>query len=198
LLVCDTPDAPLLQHGNYTQMFQNLFQEPLESFDVTKNEYPQKEYDSYIITGSRYSAYEDVEWIHKLKQFVRDLDKKGAKIVGICFGHQIVAEALGGKVSKNPGGWEIGWTRLKLNDDGKRVFGREWLDIQEMHQDHVSVVPPGFTVLGATAICPVQVMQKSNIVTLQGHPEFKHEFVKQLISIRTNKGIFTEDQQDRA
>ncbi len=87
----------------------------LEPFDVRQFQYPTSldPFDALFITGSRHSAYQDLDWIHALKQFIQ---KSFGQIVfiGICFGHQILAEALGGQVSKNPLGWEVGVTDIHI------------------------------------------------------------------------------------
>ena len=117
LLQCDHV-LPALQpeHGDYPQMFTRFLKTEhhdvnLTFFDVTKMEYPKFDsppFDAYVITGSSFSAYEDLEWIHVLKQYVRALCRQKQKTVGICFGHQIMAEALGGKVEKSNKGWGVG------------------------------------------------------------------------------------------
>jgi GMP synthase-like glutamine amidotransferase len=103
LLICDTPAPSLVtKFGDYKHLFTLLLQHPsitIDSFDVTAGIYPKDPsiYDSFLMTGSMYSAYDDVEWIHKLVAFIRQIDSTNQKIVGICFGHQLLAHALGGK-----------------------------------------------------------------------------------------------------
>ncbi|KAJ7254658.1 class I glutamine amidotransferase-like protein [Mycena haematopus] len=81
----------------------------------------------------------------------------GETLAGICFGHQIIARALGGQCVPNAAGWEVGPTRITLTDLGKAVFGVESLHIQEMHHDHASL-PPTFHLLGSTPVCANQGM----------------------------------------
>jgi GMP synthase-like glutamine amidotransferase len=79
--------------------------------------------DALLLTGSRYSAYASDAWITRLKEYIRWVYKESTcKLIGICFGHQIVAEALDGKVEKNVLGWEVGWTRIAINDKGRTMF----------------------------------------------------------------------------
>lgn len=95
------------------------------AYDVTAMEYPESvdTLDGLVLTGSKYSAYDTDEWILKLKRFVSTtFSTSNCPIIGICFGHQIIAEALGGKVVLNPVGWEVGWTPISLNARGKEIF----------------------------------------------------------------------------
>ncbi|KAJ3319917.1 hypothetical protein HDV06_005816 [Boothiomyces sp. JEL0866] len=190
----DRPAEELIgEHGDYVQMFSDLFGE-LDAYNVTKEIYPTNaaDYDLFIITGSRYSCYEDIPWITKLKEFVRLYDKTPIKFFGVCFGHQIIAEALGGKVLPNDKGWEIGWISVRLNEGGQKILSKDTIAIQSMHKDHVVQLPPGFTALGSTELSPIQCMYKPHkYFTIQGHPEFSAAYTKALINMRLKAGIFT-------
>ena len=108
------------------------------------------------------------------------------KMIGVCFGHQILAEALWGKVVKNNLGWEIGWTELTLSTDGSSFLksdDKRFIRMHEMHQDHVIKTPPGFTILASTNISENQIMMKQGrFLGIQAHPEYHagivHEFIK--------------------
>ncbi|KAI0067118.1 class I glutamine amidotransferase-like protein [Artomyces pyxidatus] len=219
LLVCDTPPPPVRNaHGDYTQIFTTLFRSALpegltefvlDAYDVRgKMEYPSDgvldSYRGVVITGSAASAYEDVPWINKLVEWVARLasTKPEIKIIGICFGHQIIARAMGGSCVPNSGKWEVGVTEVALSPVGKRIFGAETINIEQMHRDHVPDVPPSFHLLGSTPIAPVQGMVRFadaaepaealppiHILTLQGHPEFTASIVKELVDIRSASGI---------
>lgn len=228
LLVCDTPLASVsAEHGDYHVIFTQLLHASgkelgiadiadkccLDPFDVVhKMEYPTDHqldaYDGLLITGSKASAYEDVEWINRLVAFVARvaITKPHVKIVGICFGHQIVARALGGRCVRNDGKWEVGPTQVTLTGLGKEVFGVESLYIQEMHQDHVPEVPPTFHLLGSTDVAPNQGMVRFrsasphasptrlsdvHIVTVQGHPEFNEPIVSKIVAARAQAGILS-------
>ncbi|KAK7052321.1 glutamine amidotransferase type-1 domain-containing protein [Favolaschia claudopus] len=238
LLACDTLMPSVVEeHGDYDVLFPILLHSAgkqlgiddiaskckLDYYDVVKKmEYPTDEqldtYDGILITGSKASAYEDIEWINKLVEFTARVatTKPKLKIVGICFGHQIVARALGGRCVKNGGKWEVGPTAVALTALGKEVFGVDTLSvltastletpqyIEEMHQDHVPEVPPTFHLLGSTVVSVNQGMVRfdspresqspvalSNIhiFTVQGHPEFNEPIVTKLVAARKAQGI---------
>ncbi|KAF7324802.1 Glutamine amidotransferase type-1 domain-containing protein [Mycena kentingensis (nom. inval.)] len=228
VLICDTlPPAVVSAHGAYDVLFTTLFRASasalglspdtitIQAFDVVeKMEYPNKEdldaCAGVLLTGSKASAYEDIEWINKLVQFTASLasDRPTLKIVGICFGHQIIGRALAGRVIKNDGKWEVGPTPLQLTPLGKQVFGSEELNIQEMHQDIVPEVPPQFHLLGSTNVAANQGMVRFvgggappsplsladiHILTVQGHPEFTAPIISILADLRGKAGILTPE-----
>jgi len=186
------------------------------TYDVRNaKEYPSTDildtYDGIIITGSSASAYEDVEWINKLVSWVADIatNKPRIKIIGICFGHQVVARALGGECVSNSK-WEVAVTEVILTDLGHRIFGVPSINIQQMHRDHVPTIPPLFHLLGSTTMTRNQGMvqfsdpdaripvpggsiPQIHILTLQGHPEFTAGIVKKVIRARSESGVMDKD-----
>lgn len=138
ILETDIPIPSIVaKYGGYGGVFEDLFdraglkqQLHLSMYDVTHDgaSYPDpKDIDAILITGSKASAYEDKAWINRLVQYTQDLldgdDVK--KVIGVCFGHQIVGRALGAKVAVSPHGWEISVTDVELTEKGKEVFGLE-------------------------------------------------------------------------
>ena len=169
------------EFGEYPAMFVALLgrldpQLEFAVYDVEEGEYPADidEVDAYLITGSKSSVYDDKPWIADLMDFVRELDARGKKIVGICFGHQLVAQALGGRTEKSPKGWGVGLHDYRFSSspdwhDG----GRDDFHILVSHQDQVTVPAEGSEVLAGSAFCPNAVCQLGrHILTFQGHPEF--------------------------
>jgi len=132
-----------------------------------------------MLTGSRASVYEELEWIARAKEFVRRLGNEKRKIMGICFGHQLVAESFDGRVSKNPKGWEVGWASFELSPDAKKELGQTTpVDLYYTHQDAVLTLPTGFKSLGGNEKTAFQGMYKDNsVITFQGHPEFPKEII---------------------
>jgi len=227
LLVCDIPIPEVVkEYGEYPMIFDRLFRSSLpngladfvlDAYDVRNaKKYPQLDlpdtYDGIIISGSSASAYEDVEWINELVSWVAEIatSRPHIKIIGICFGHQIIARALGGECVSNGGKWEVAITEVVLTDLGQRIFGEPSLNIQQMHRDHVPTVPSSFHLLGSTSISRNQGMvqfsdldasptvvdrpiPQIHILTLQGHPEFTAGVVKEVIKVRGERGIIDKD-----
>jgi len=111
ILETGAPPAPLIaRFGRYPAMFERLLGAGFDhaSYDVAAGELPARveDHDGYLITGSPAGVYEPLEWIAPLLDFLRAA--RGAKLVGVCFGHQALAQALGGHVEKSERGWGVG------------------------------------------------------------------------------------------
>lgn len=175
------------EFGDYSAMFARLLGPgfDVESFDVQSGELPDlASYDAYLITGSPAGVYDPLPWIAPLEQFIRDAGD--AKMVGICFGHQVMAEALGGKVEKSDKGWGTGLHRYTI------VHSEPWIDtagtiaIPASHQDQVIVQPPNTEVVAASDFTPLAALAWTNrpAISFQFHPEFSPAFAKALIEKR--------------
>lgn len=181
------------EFGEYPDMFMALLGrvDPTLEFtvyDVEQGEYPADidEVDAYLITGSKSSVYDDKPWIATLMEFVRELDRRRKKLVGICFGHQLVAQALGGRTEKSPKGWGVGLhthhfnTAPSWHDDA----GAD-LDILVSHQDQVVTNAAGARVLASSEFCENAVCQiGEHILTFQGHPEFVPAYSREIMEFR--------------
>ncbi len=188
------------EFGEYPDMFVDLLRsaDPTLEFvvyDVEKGEYPQDidEVDAYLMTGSKASVYEDKDWIHKLEKFVRTLHQRSKRLVGICFGHQMVAQALGGKTEKSAKGWGVGAHRATFSELPR------WHDQQSpdftllvSHQDQVVDPAPGSVVWASSDFCANAVCQLGDhILTFQGHPEFVKGYSETILNLR--RDIIGED-----
>ncbi|CAE6468577.1 unnamed protein product [Rhizoctonia solani] len=229
LLICDTPlPAVKTAHGTYLDIFRTHLQKSLQSvleskgqptdsvqftlhgYDVVHQVYPDEAkletYDGVVLTGSASSAYAPLPWIPPLLEFVARVTTKypKIKILGICFGHQIIARALGGQCVPNEKGWEVGVFDVQLNKLGEELFGRKELRIHQMHRDHVpdTHTPPGFEIIGATPACANQGMilrypdakgkigyDGVHIFTVQGHPEFHESIISKIVDARELNGV---------
>lgn len=138
-----------------------------------------------LITGSAAGVYEPLPWIAPLLSFLREA-KGRSKLVGICFGHQAMAEALGGRVEKSERGWGIGlqdydlWERAGWM--GEATPGR--IAVPVSHQDQVVSPPPGARVLAGNAFTPFGLLEWEDAVSMQFHPEFEPEYAQALIEHR--------------
>ena len=180
------PDALRDELGDYPDMFERLLAGHGFTFRTCHVEggvMPQAvtDCDGWLITGSRHGAYEDHPWIPPLEQFIRDAYGAKVPLVGICFGHQIVAQAMGGKVERYAGGWAVGATDYDF--DGETRTLNAW------HRDQVTVAPPGARVIGTSDFCTnAALLYDNSILTVQAHPEFRPEFVDGLMKAR-GKGL---------
>lgn len=143
--------------------------------------YRPSEFDGYVITGSKHGVYDDLPWIGPLKQFIRQAAAADVPQVGICFGHQIAAEALGGHAEKSARGWGVGRQsyRIELGD------GVPEIGMIVFHQDQVLSLPDSAQVLGGNDFCPIGVVRYAEpVATAQFHPEFKVPFTRDLLDFR--------------
>ncbi|MFC4892529.1 gamma-glutamyl-gamma-aminobutyrate hydrolase family protein [Pseudofrancisella aestuarii] len=166
--------------GNYPEMFANLFFKlsvviDFDIFDVTVGEYPENccEYDGFIITGSKATAFERLPWIEELKARVREILDEGKKIVGICFGHQVLVEALGGRVERSKNGFAVGIRTVKiLNHKVWMSPYYKYLNLLFYHQDMVVELPKDAELIGTSDYCEVQIFSyKDQVLGIQAHPE---------------------------
>ena len=181
------------EFGEYPDMFVDLLGQAdpdlqFQVYDVENGEYPADidEVDAYLITGSKSSVYDDKPWIGELMDFVRQLDQRRKKLVGICFGHQLVAQALGGKTEKSSKGWGVGLQSYRFSEAPK-WHDKEALEfgILASHQDQVVRNAAGAAVLAGSEFCENAVCQVGNhILTFQGHPEFVAQYSREIMNFR--------------
>ena len=177
------------EHGPYDGMMRRMLGDhySYRTYDIALGELPARPEDhaAYVITGSPAGVYDPLPWIEPLKAFIRTAQGK-AKLVGICFGHHIMAEALGGRVEKSVKGWGLGLHRYDLKapapwmDDGGPV------SVAASHQDQVAVAPDGATVLAASAFTPFAILSYAggDAISFQFHPEFDQAFAEALVDLK--------------
>jgi len=139
--------------------------------------------DAWLITGSPAGVYENLSWILSLADFVRQTIGQSVPMLGICFGHQLMAQALGGTVEKSDKGRGIGVHEYELTGAGKKLFsGAHKLNLIAAHQDQVTKPPPGAELLASSDFCEYAGFMYGNAgLSLQGHPEFTADFERELI-----------------
>jgi GMP synthase-like glutamine amidotransferase len=186
--------------GRYPDMIRRLLgpEHAYQTFDVAAAALPPVEAcDAYVVTGSSAGVYEDLPWIAPTEAFLRAARGR-TPLIGICFGHQLLAQAFGGRVIKSPKGWGIGLTTYRI------IQRRPWMDAGERfaipasHQDQVVDLPPGAAVTAASAFTPFAgLAYGDDAVSFQGHPEFEPAFAQALIEARRGS-VYADDVADRA
>ncbi|PJI91221.1 GMP synthase (glutamine-hydrolysing) [Yoonia maricola] len=185
------PDEILETTGDYDVLFQNMLAGngfDFATYDVVDMDFPDAITDchGWLITGSKHGAYEDHPFIPPLEAFIRDVYAADIPMVGICFGHQIIAQALGGTVEKFADGWAVGHTTYNWN--GAPISLNAW------HQDQVTALPDGAQVIAGNAFCQnAALIYGQKVFTTQPHPEFGSAYVDTLARSR-GKGVVPDNQ----
>ncbi len=197
ILQCDIVRSHLQPtFGDYPDMFRKLLSSvdatlEFQTFVACQNELPEtpQACDAYLLTGSKRSVFEQVSWIAGLEDCVRTLHSHRMPLVGVCFGHQLIAQALGGEVERAAKGWGVGVSR-------QQVFAQPpWLQpvLREIavlvsHQDQVTALPPTATLFAGNDFCPNAMFTVGDhIFTSQGHPEFLPSYARALMEIRRDR-----------
>ena len=200
ILKTGAPPEPLeTQFGGYPDMLRRLLGEQAHDyleFNASAGDLPPapEACDAYLITGSSAGVYDSYPWIAELIAFLRSAQGK-AGLVGVCFGHQIMAEAFGGQVIKSPKGWGVGLHTYDLHDTAPGLAGLSALSAAASHQDQVVVPPPGARVLASSAFTPFGMLAYGDqpAISIQLHPEFEPAYAKALIEAR--RGARYDDRQ---
>lgn len=190
--------APQLsaQHGEYSDMIINLLDAVgmelrYTVLDAEKETLPRElgDYDGFIITGSKMSVYDEVDWINSVKRFVVEANNHNKKLLGICFGHQLLASAFGGVVEKSPKGWGLGIATFEVYAlKSWQKPAQNNISLLMSHQDQVIQLPDGAQCVAGNEFCPYACFQLGeNILGIQGHPEFSPEYLQALINTRRNR-----------
>ncbi len=187
----DSQEREINWQGSAVSIYIRLFetvQAPFEyvGYEVAQGELPESPdaCDAYLITGSPTGVYDDEPWIMPLSDFIRACYRQNKRLVGICFGHQILAEALGGHVEKSEKGKGLGLKTFAINAT------KPWMSepssqcaLYFVHQDQVIDLPPEAELLGGNAFCPNALYTINNrVLGIQGHPEFTHDLMEKILA----------------
>jgi GMP synthase-like glutamine amidotransferase len=206
LLVCDfVPEELRDRFEDYPAMFAGAIastgrEVEWRSYRVYAEELPaaKDECDGYIATGSRAGVYEEHAWIPLLERFIRSLVGSGRPLVGLCFGHQVMAQALGGIAERSGEGWGVGVRRYRTHAKA------DWMEplmtefnVPVCHQDQVTRLPSGASVLASSGHCANFIIQfNESMLGIQGHPEFEKDYIEVLLELR--RDILPAPVHDRA
>lgn len=198
ILQTDSVLAPFVPaHGDYPDMFRNLLADPAVrppqqdepaflDIDVQGQHFPDPACcDGYVITGSRHSVYDELPWIPALADFVRQALTRRRRVVGICFGHQLIAHYFGGETRAAEVGWCVGVQPSRV------VADAPWMDpparslrLLASHKDQVVRLPPGAQRIAVGELCPESGFVLGDALTFQGHPEFTAAYAGDLLDHR--------------
>ena len=186
------PPEPLVgRFGTYPEMYRRMLglDASLPSYDVAGGVLPERpeDHDGYIVSGSPAGVYDPLPWIGQLNGFLREARGK-AMLVGICFGHQAMAQAFGGSVTKSDKGWGVGLHDYAIAEPQKWMDGEAGVAIPASQQDQVIVQPPGTVVTMASAFTPYAGLAWGDeAISFQFHPEFEPDYAKALIEVRRER-----------
>ncbi len=185
-------------HGGFADMFRTLLGRHGFEFRVWRvvdGELPSSpdQADGWLITGSKHAVYQDLPWIAPLEAFVRAVYAAGVPLAGICFGHQLMAQALGGKVVKSEKGWGIGPQTYDSAETGGKIT------VLASHEDQVVEKPADAEPIAASAFCEFAGLAYKGgpAISYQPHPEFTRAFSTQLITERRG-ALYDPEEADAA
>ncbi|KAJ3704776.1 hypothetical protein LUZ61_008481 [Rhynchospora tenuis] len=208
LLAARDSEYVIKMYNGYFNVFVQAFGDDGENWDlfrVVEGEFPKLEdlhkYDGFVISGSPYDAYANDHWILRLCFLIQKLDAMQKRVLGICFGHQVLCRALGGRVGKARAGWDIGVRKVIMAES---LFQCRFFDefgefppsakILECHQDEVLEVPLGAEVLAFSDKAGVEMFcMGDHILGIQGHPEYTKDILSNLVDRLTSKELLDRD-----
>lgn len=187
--------------GEYIEMFSAMFSDhevTLAPFDAYRMQLPETvdACDGYVISGSRSGAYDDKRWIGELMAFIREAVREDVPMVGVCFGHQVMAAALGGTVERFDGGWGGGVRTMTVTSSRPWMSGSpEKLSLIMSHDDQVTKLPDGANLIGSSDHCENFLVEFTpHHVGIQGHPEFSRPFAAAIYNgCRETRGAAADD-----
>lgn len=198
LLVGRASEDLVDKYGTYAEMLINLINSDeklfeFKTFNILDGIFPlnYNDCDGWIVTGSPHGVYEEHSWIPIVSQLIRDIYDNKLPIFGVCFGHQLIAQALGGNVEKSIKGWGLGLHTYQINNKTNYMGNlSSEVTLNICHQDQVLSPPNGATVYAKSDFCEnAGFYIKDKVLTMQAHPEFLVDFIKALLTARRDVTI---------
>ncbi|KAL5714335.1 glucosinolate gamma-glutamyl hydrolase [Ranunculus cassubicifolius] len=195
-------------YGGYFGVFASLLGDEGETWDVYRvanGEFPEEDelefYNGFVITGSCCDAHGNDAWICKLLNLLKKLDSMKKKVLGVCFGHQILARALGGKTGRSATGWDIGVRSINLmaTKSLNSLQLPSKLSVIEFHQDEVKELPPSVEVIGWSQKTGIEMYKSGDhIMGIQGHPEYNKDILLHLMDRTLERNVIQDQHADLA
>ena len=192
ILLCDTFPGRLPDFiPNYESLFFDLFDSigliaDYRIYQTWRGELPPEinREELYLVPGSLDSAYDDKPWIVALLKWIECAYNRGARMMGVCFGHQVIARALGGEVRKYDGGFGAGVRASRVVDEAmKRYFPHQQMQLLYSHHDQVITLPQGAELCATSDFCKNESFRIGHqVITFQGHPEFTVAYSRHLLT----------------
>ena len=198
LLVGRATDDLVEKYGTYAEMLISLINSEedvfeFKTFNILDSVFPEshQECDGWIVTGSPHGVYEDHDWIPTVSQLIIEIYRAQLPIFGVCFGHQLIAQALGGHVEKSIKGWGLGLHTYEINNKTEYMSNlSKEVTLNICHQDQVLKVPDEATIYARSQFCEnAGFYIKDKVLTMQAHPEFLVDFIKALLNARRDVTI---------
>ena len=198
LLVGRASEDLVDKYGTYAEMLINLINSDeklfeFKTFNILDGIFPlnHNDCDGWIVTGSPHGVYEEHSWIPIVSQLIKDIYDNKLPIFGVCFGHQLIAQALGGNVEKSTKGWGLGLHTYQINNKTNYMGNlSSEVTLNICHQDQVLSPPNGATVYAKSDFCEnAGFYIKDKVLTMQAHPEFLVDFIKALPTARRDVTI---------
>lgn len=205
LLAGDATEYVRKEYGGLACLFQRMLSDPGETwhtYRIIDGEFPSDEdlhkYEGFVITGSRYDAHGSEPWILELCELIRKLHKEKMKLLGICFGHQVISRALGGKTGRSVNGWEVGLKKISVLDAlHTKPYAHKVpssVVIIEIHQDEVYELPSNAELLASSEKTSMEMFAvEDRVLCIQGHPEYKEDIVLDILDVCLKKNLMPEE-----
>ncbi|OVA01825.1 Glutamine amidotransferase [Macleaya cordata] len=209
LLCAEDSEFVKKKYGGYFGVFVGMLGDEGETWDVFRvcsGEFPEEKelgcFDGFVISGSCSDAHGNDLWICKLLNLLKKLDSMKKRVLGICFGHQILSRALGGKTGRAESGWDIGITTINLSSSNHLFTSLQipsMLSVIEFHRDEVRELPPSAEVMAWSNKTGIEMFKcGDHIMGIQGHPEYTKDILLNLLDRLLQRNLIQDSHAETA